>query len=471
MALVPYNGFIGGAYTARSKNFDAEECLNLYLEVAGVGTARTPAALYGCPGSRTWVTFPTWPVRGAHKFDSATAFVLSGGTVYRLETDGTFAAIGAVPGTDRVTFANNGVNAVVAASGNLYKIDPALDTVTQITDPDLQGAGQVGFLGGYYVWNVPGTGRSQYSDLYSTDVGGLSFFTAEGSPDDGVGVLVDHLEYWYFGELTTEVFGVTSDPDAPLQRISGAFIERGCVAAKSIVKLDNSIYWLGQDETGAGMVWRAVGYDAQRVSTHPIELALAEAGDISDADAWAYQQDGHTFYVLSVGDKTFSFDAATGLWHTRAWRDTDGVLHRVRGWCQLTFAGRTLVGDHETGIMRELRLDYYDDDGEPLVARRAGSYISARGYNMLQVDFETGVGLSSAPGADPQAMLEWSDDGGHTWSEEHWAPLGRMGEYQQRVRWRRLGAALRYGLPRMFRVTVTDPVKRAIISAMLDVTP
>lgn len=469
MPLVPYQGFIGGAYTARSRNFDAEESLNYYAEMAQVGTARTPIALFGTPGSQTWLEFPQGPIRGMHLF-GAFAYVVAGGTLYRVATDATFALIGPVPGADLVSIADNGVSIVIAAGGTLYIVDPALSTVTPIADPDFEGAGQVGFVGGYYVWNVPGTGRSQYSDLYSTAVGGLSFFTAEGSPDNGVGVTVDHLEYWYFGERTTEVFGISSDPDQPLQRISGAFIERGCAAANSIAKMDNSIYWLGSEPTGTGIVWRAVGYDAQRVSTHPIELAIAQAGDISQADAWTYQQDGHSFYCLTVGDRTFVFDAATGLWHTRAWRDTDGTLHRVRGWCQINFAGKTLVGDHETGNIRELRLDLYADDGQPLVARRAGSYISARCFNMLQVDFETGVGLALPHGDDPQAMLEWSDDGGHTWSQEHWAPLGRMGEYQQRVRWRRLGATLRYGLPRMFRVTVTDPVKRAIVSAMVDVT-
>jgi hypothetical protein len=71
-----------------------------------------------------------------------------------------------------------------------------------------------------------------------------------------------------------------------------------------------------------------------------------------------------------------------------------------------------------------------------------------------------------SPGVDPQAMLEWSDDGGHTWSNEHWASIGKMGEYRKRVKWRRLGRSR----DRVFRLTITDPVKVVIIGATAEVT-
>ena len=46
-------------------------------------------------------------------------------------------------------------------------------------------------------------------------------------------------------------------------------------------------------------------------------------------------------------------------------------------------------------------------------------------------------------GADPQVMLRWSDDGGHTWSNEHWAKMGKIGQYFSRVLWRRLGMTMK----------------------------
>jgi hypothetical protein len=40
------------------------------------------------------------------------------------------------------------------------------------------------------------------------------------------------------------------------------------------------------------------------------------------------------------------------------------------------------------------------------------------------------VGLSSGQGSAPVALLSWSDDGGHTWSNEHEASMGAVGEYK-----------------------------------------
>jgi hypothetical protein len=44
----------------------------------------------------------------------------------------------------------------------------------------------------------------------------------------------------------------------------------------------------------------------------------------------------------------------------------------------------------------------------------------------FELDVETGVGLASGQGDDPQIMLSISDDGGRTWSDqEPWRTMGR----------------------------------------------
>ena len=81
---------------------------------------------------------------------------------------------------------------------------------------------------------------------------------------------------------------------------------------------------------------------------------------------------------------------------------------------------------------------------------------------------------ATAPGvvfpAGPQVMLRWSDDGGHTWSNEHWASMGKIGTFGTRVIWRRLGMTDKLR-DRVYEVSGTDPVKVAIIGARLGVTP
>jgi len=60
-------------------------------------------------------------------------------------------------------------------------------------------------------------------------------------------------------------------------------------------------------------------------------------------------------------------------------------------------------------------------------------------------------------------MLRWSNDGGSTWSNEHWSSIGLQGAYQNRIIWRRLG----WSRDRIFEISVTDPIKAVIVSANL----
>lgn len=71
-----------------------------------------------------------------------------------------------------------------------------------------------------------------------------------------------------------------------------------------------------------------------------------------------------------------------------------------------------------------------------------------------------------AAGVDPQAMLSWSDDGGHTWSNDYMASLGKQGEYSKRTQWRRLGKSRN----RVFRLAISDPIKKVLNSAVLQFT-
>ena len=84
-------------------------------------------------------------------------------------------------------------------------------------------------------------------------------------------------------------------------------------------------------------------------------------------------------------------------------------------------------------------------------------------HHALQIDLETGVGLVSGEGSDPQLMLRWSDDGGQTWSDEHWTSAGRMGEYQTRAVWMRLGRSR----DRVYETTVTSPVQWSLLACLL----
>jgi hypothetical protein len=119
-----------------------------------------------------------------------------------------------------------------------------------------------------------------------------------------------------------------------------------------------------------------------------------------------------------------------------------------------------------TGKLYYFNLDAYDDNGDILPAIRQCAHQATpddtwQFFHELWLDMETGVGLNAGQGSDPQVMLEWSDDGGHTFPNQMWASAGKIGEFRRRVRYRRLGKSR----DRVWRATITDPVKRVFIGA------
>jgi hypothetical protein len=282
------------------------------------------------------------------------------------------------------------------------------------------------------------------------------------------------------------------------------------VAAYSVAKLDNTLFWLGTDARGQGIVYKANGYAGIRVSTHAIEYAIAQYGNLSNALAYTYQQEGHAFYVLTFpsANATWVYDVATQAWHERAGIE-QGQFTRHRSNCQCNFGGNTIVGDFENGNIYKFNLDVYADNGgvqKWLRSWRAlptgANNLKRTAHHSLQLDAETGVGLNGNPtftppvpllaesgldlltesgleilatpltvqGANPQAMLRWSDDGGHTWSNEHWREMGAIGQYGYRTIWRRLGMTLKLR-DRVYEVSGTDPVKISVMGAELILSP
>ena len=469
--------FVGGAYTARSKNMDAERCINLYPELAGPNS-KSVAMLVGTPGKRLWATLAGGYIRGLLRFSATVGIAVCGPNVYTLTTAGVATLVGTIDSASTpANMASNGTTVMIVTGAKGYSFVPSTGVITEITDDAFQGADTVQFIDGYFVFNKPGTGQFQITGLYTTAIDNLDFATAEGAPDLLLSLLVDHREIWLFGETSTEVYFNSGNADFPFERINGAFIEQGCAAKFSPAKMDNTVYWLTSDERGYGTVQRAAGYQPQRVSTHAVEFALSQMERIDDAVAYTYQQEGHSFYVLNfpTAQQTWVFDAATNLWHQRAWRDpATNILKQDRASCQMAFANENIVGDWQNGNLYVLDLDYFTDNGDPIARIRSCPHLSAPDYQYqffasLQIDMQTGVGLSVAPGVtgqDPQAMLRWSDDGGHSWSNELWASVGKIGERRKRVKWRRLGRSR----DRVFEVTITDPVKVIIVGASVMVS-
>ena len=467
---------LGQSYVARSVNAADSRMVNLFPE-STPQAGKTAGFLNRAPGLRLLETLGTGPIRGLWSPDpnGLYAYVISGNTFYRIDTSYNAEVYGYVSGTGQVSMADNGTQLFIASNPDGYIFNMTTLIFAPITDPDFPGAVTVGYLDGYFVFNEPNSQRVWTTVLLDgSSVDPLDFASAEGSPDGLVSLIIDHREAWLFGTNSVEVWYDAGNAGFPLTRIQGAYNEIGCVAAYSVAKLDNGVFWLGGDARGEGIVYRTNGYTGQRVSTHAIEWQIQQYGDISDAIGYTYQQDGHAFYVLifpSAG-ATWVYDVATDNWHERAaW--VNGAYTRHRSNCQMAFNHQVIVGDYNDGRIYAFDLETYSDDDQPqrwLRSWRAlpqdQNTLVRTAQHSLQLDAETGVGLNNGQGDDPQAMLRWSDDGGHTWSNEHWSSMGAIGAYGTRTFWRRLGMTNKLR-DRVYEVSGTDPVKIAIVGANL----
>ena len=471
---------LGSTYVARSVNAADARMVNLFPEVVPEG-GKEPAFLQRCPGLLNLATVGSGPIRGLWTFssDNNTAFVVSGNELYKINTSYAATLLGSIPGTGPVSMADNGIQLFIACNGPSYIYNNNTNVFGQIIDSDFPGAVSVGYIDGYFVFNEPNSQRIWVTQLLDgTSIDPTDYASAEGSPDGVVGLIVDHREVWVYGTNSVEVWYDAGTPDFPLQRIQGAFNEIGCISAYTIAKMDNGLFWLGADARGQGIVYRANGYTGQRISTHAVEWQIQQYGNLTDALAYTYQQDGHSFYVLIFpsANTTWVYDVATGAWHERAgW--SDGSFTRHRSNCQMAFNNQIIVGDYQNGNIYAFDLDTYADNGQIQKWLRSWRALPTGQNNLkrtaqhaMQLDMESGVGLATGQGSNPEVMLRWSDDGGHTWSNYRTTSVGKIGEYYYRVWFRRLGMTMKLR-DRVYELSMTDPVKTAIMGAELLISP
>jgi hypothetical protein len=172
----------------------------------------------------------------------------------------------------------------------------------------------------------------------------------------------------------------------------------------------------------------------------------------------------------SVGEYglTWVYDLSTKSWHKwLSWDSNNAVYKRHRSNCGAYFNNMYIVGDYENGKLYSLENELYTDDGATIRRLRRAKHLTTdlqrQYFEEFQIQFQPGVGLNLGQGQDPQAMLRWSNDGGSTWSNEHWVTIGKIGQYLNRAIWRRLG----WSRDRIFEVALTDPIKAVIVSANL----
>jgi hypothetical protein len=427
------------------------------------------------------------------------------------------------------------------------------DLKTNVLAPVVQGASAGGFIDSYFVVLDANTSELKVSESFD----GFTWdptqvYQRSRAGDKWLAMAVTSNMIWLIGTQTGEVWTGTGAPDSRFTPYNPVFLETGVIASASMIRVSgDTMMWVAQDKDGAGFVVRTSGYTPEKVSTIAVDHAMQALASIADGYAFSYQQEGHTFYVLTFpsDQQTWVFDLTTNEWHRRGFWDPSTITFLAyRPQCH-AFAfgalgiGMNLVGDRMSGIIAKMRQEYGRDVGGPLVRGerplgvidgvnhsfntlytytnlaiyldgqrlapstyftlpgnttfslitapavgqvltvdysddstgsvirrvRQGPHISNKDeeltFDRLQMDMDTGEGLSIGQGFDPTMMLVYSNDAGNTWGYELWRSAGKLGDHRIQVAWSRLGTAKN----RVFRLVVSDPVPWRLVGAWLEI--
>lgn len=303
----------------------------------------------------------------------------------------------------------------------------------------------------------------------------LSFTSADAEPDNIQAIAMLHEEQFIFKETNTEVWINAGLSGFAFQRLAGVHIEMGCAAPFSVTRCGESLVWLSKNEEGQGQVHQVTGYEPKKISTKAIDGVIQSYAVISDAVAYSYQQSGRHFYVLRfpTANATWVADISVNppIWHQRA-AFAAGAFSQHWSNCYALFSGKNVVGDYRNGNIYAFNQNTLTDNGTPKKwvrtwrALKEPVYVPTT-FSALQIDMQTGINIP--PGTSPLAVLRWSDDGCHNWSNERFQPVGAVGKTAQRIIFQRLGSTrFNSGLDRVFELSGTDQYPVAIINA--DVT-
>ncbi len=473
--MAPYPAFIGVSDTPQSLTSNAERTVNFYYETLPQN-AKNRAALYPTPGFAAWTTVTDIGGRELFTENGRTLGVIGVG-LYEFFQDGTFSRRGDVLQDSNpaqiVTNGAAGGQALIASGGNGYLLNLTTNSLSQVLTGDCV---QIGMLDGYFIAFNPATSKIRLSNLNDgTTWDPTQFAQRSAAADNWKGMIVNQPDVFLIGGVTGDVWYDAGTFPFPLAPRVGLNFKFGLASSFSLKASGPSAMWLSVNRDGAGIVVRSRGYTPQPVSTLPLETAISNyqrTSTITDAEAFVYQQEGHTFYVLSFpnANATWVYDLDENKWAERSyWNPSQNREDLWRPRVHTYAFGMHLTADRVSGIISKMDVQLgTETDGTAIrrLRRAQQSFVEHRQQPVRNVELylETGIATATGQGSNPLVMWRTSDDGGKTWGSERQIPAGKIGNYKARVRIWRLGMPR----DRVNEMVVSDPIPWRLTAAYVN---
>lgn len=365
-----FKDFIGPANKTTSRSVSVEDTVNLYLEQINDGTPKATRSLKRRPGLKSFADLGSGPVWTMF-FQNTRLFAIGGQTFAEVLPNGTVIVRGMLAPNGRgvlaPTISSNGTAGfqVLITSGGLgYIFNLQTNAFAQITDPSFPAHVVQGvFINGYFiVLTLDGT--FYLSTLEDGTTWSNADFAQESQfSDTVVAMLVTQDRLCLFGTQNTALWYNSGASDFPFTPIPSAIPEHGILAPCSAIEINNTPYWLGQDQHGAHVVWYLNGLVPTVASSIAVadNLSRIPVETLQQACAWGYQSVGHLFYVLQVpiaGQPTWVYDLTVQAWHRQGiWTPQTSQYQPHIGRCHVWAFGRHLVGDRQSGHLYQMDAD------------------------------------------------------------------------------------------------------------------
>lgn len=377
---------------------------------------------------------------------------------------------GAPSVADIVTFAKNNKattpdQVLCTPTMGAYTFTTSTTTVLNVNS---EIPNSVCFGEGYFFFTTPG-GLCYASGINATTVSSLDVIRCEARAEALIRGVFWNGELYLFSETHAEVWASNGNPNAtgfPLNRTT--VIWRGLIAPLAVCGFEEGfeggLIWVADDNS----VRALVGYQPQAISTPDIERAIEACTNKSAIRCFVYDVDGHACVVVDLaGEATWVYDLMEGgKWHER--RSSGSNAWKMTGNSVKAF-GKWIAGDRTSGNLYQIDASTYTEDGTALsfVAESIAMEAFPQRLQIPRADFNFGMGVGTDAVPEPQVSVQWSDDGGHRWSDPVTRSLGENGRRKMQVRVNRMGLTGVKG--RRFRLTIDDPVYVALLAGSMEV--
>lgn len=368
-------------------------------------------------------------------------------------------------GEQPVTMARNNraprPDVAIVTENGAFVVSDDQQSVVDYPDDTVGFPSDVAELNGYLIFAYPdatiratGEGANPQNSLVLNDLsktidqsrGGAIL---RGVVKDGVYIAFKANSMSFYRDVGTSPFPLARATEAVDVGLYGKWALAGNDAG-----WDGPLFWIAQD----GSLRKLAGYQPQRVSWRPFELAVSRTVDRSAIRMCVYTFEGNSILSISGPDWTWEYNVTTERWHER---ESYG-LSRWRAEFSVNAFNRWLLGDALTTSLLTLAPLSRQEVGAPLVWSVEGvmrQFPLNSVVPTFHLNISTGEGRefeASDPGRDPQVGVSWSLDDGGTWSEPLLRSIGKQGQRALSVRVNPRVRAREQGF--RLRLEISDPV-------------